>query len=106
MDGNALRGSFVLGPVEGIWRLEQRPYQSSNERHYLRWRGEDEQGGRYDEEGDGSYIKFWGDGLVEGGIRFYGRMIFFDGRTVSGRNETRSDVSAYDMRDEWAERAL
>ncbi|CAP61690.1 uncharacterized protein PODANS_4_2610, partial [Podospora anserina S mat+] len=85
MDGNALWGSFVLGPVEGIWRLEQRPYQSSNERHYLRWRGEDEQGG---------------------GIRFYGRMIFFDGRRVSGRNETRSDVSAYDMRDEWAERAL
>lgn len=44
--------------------------------------------------------------MVEGGIRFYGRMIFFDGRRVSGRNETRSDVSAYDMRDEWAERAL
>lgn len=54
----------------------------------------------------GVILSFWGDGLVEGGIRFYGRMIFFDGRRVSGRNEMRSDVSVYDMRDEWVERVL
>ncbi|KAK0666348.1 hypothetical protein QBC41DRAFT_280972 [Cercophora samala] len=106
LDGTALWGSFTVGPVEGIWRLEQRPYQSSHDKLYLRWRGDDEQGGRWDEEGDGSYIKFLGDGLVEGAIAFYGRMICFDGRRVSRRDETRSGISAYEMRDRWAERAL
>ncbi|KAK4195923.1 hypothetical protein QBC40DRAFT_268889 [Triangularia verruculosa] len=73
LDGDALWGSFELGPLTGIWLLETRPYQSSHERLYIQWNG---------------------------------RMVEFVGRRVSGRGETRSEVSAFEMRTEWAERGL
>ncbi|KAK0701473.1 hypothetical protein B0T21DRAFT_417033 [Apiosordaria backusii] len=106
LDGNALWGQFEIGPLSGIWKLEQRPYQASRERLYFKWRGEDDQGGEYDESNDGSYIVFLGEGRVSGGLRFYGDMMGFTGWRVSGRGETRSEVGVGDMRREWAGRGM
>lgn len=39
LDGNALWGSFELGDVSGILRLDERPWQSSDEPLYFEWRG-------------------------------------------------------------------
>lgn len=103
LDGNRLWGSFEIGPVSGILLLDERPWRSSHERLYFRWRGEDEQGGEHDADDDGSYVKFLGDGEIAGKIAFYNDLIEFNGYRVSGQ-ETRSEVSAASMRRQWEQR--
>ena len=103
LDGNALWGSFEIGPLSGILRLAERPWASSRQRLYFEWRGEDEQGGDHVKANDGSYIVFLGGGVLVGGFVFYGEMLEFEGKRVSGQ-ETRSEVSAGDMRREWESR--
>ncbi|KAK4229335.1 hypothetical protein QBC38DRAFT_472624 [Podospora fimiseda] len=101
LDRFALWGSFTIGPLTGILRLEQRPYQSSRERFYFKWRGEDIQGGEHLEPNDGSFIRFLGDGKIEGAIGFYGSMLEFEGARVPNQG-TRSELSAFEMRNRWA----
>ncbi|EAQ84641.1 hypothetical protein CHGG_08655 [Chaetomium globosum CBS 148.51] len=103
LDGDALWGSFEIGPLSGILRLDERPWSSSHQPLYFEWRGEDSQGGAHSETDDGSYIKFLGNGEVVGQIGFYNTMLEFDGYRVSG-SDTRSEVSAFSMRREWDER--
>ncbi|KAH6617297.1 hypothetical protein F5144DRAFT_596347 [Chaetomium tenue] len=103
LDGDALWGSFEIGPLSGILRLDERPWSSSDQPLYFEWRGEDGQGGAHSETDDGSYIKFLGNGEVVGQIGFYNTMLEFDGYRVSG-SDTRSEVSAFSMRREWDER--
>jgi hypothetical protein len=103
LDGEALWGSFEIGPLSGILRLDERPWSSSDQPLYFQWRGGDSQGGAHSETDDGSYIKFLGDGEIVGKIGFYNRMLEFDGYRVSG-SDTRSEVSAFSMRREWEER--
>jgi hypothetical protein len=104
LDGKALWGSFEIGPLSGILRLQERPWQPSHERLSFRWRAEDEQGGRHDQDGedDGSYIKFLGGGNIRGEIAFYNSMIEFDGHRTSGA-ATRSEIDASSMRRQWDE---
>ncbi|KAK4042618.1 hypothetical protein C8A01DRAFT_44368 [Parachaetomium inaequale] len=105
LDGDALWGSFEIGPLSGILRLDERPWSSSYQCLYFEWRGEDGQGGEHSEIHDGSYLKFMGDGVVQGKIVFYNSMLEFNGYRVSGQ-ETRSEVSAFSMRRQWEERRL
>ncbi|KAK4150713.1 hypothetical protein C8A00DRAFT_36693 [Chaetomidium leptoderma] len=100
LDGDALWGSFEIGPLSGILRLDQRPWSASYQPLYFRWRGEDSQGGDHAESNDGSYVKFMGDGVIVGKIGFYGSMLEFNGYRVSGQ-ATRSEISAFSMRQQW-----
>jgi hypothetical protein len=105
LDGDALWGSFEIGPLRGILRLDERPWCSSYQPLYFEWRGQDNQGMEHDEVNDGSYVKFLGDGVVAGKIGFYETMLEFNGRRVSGQS-TRSEIDAYAMRREWDDRLL
>lgn len=105
LDGDALWGSFELGPLSGNLRLDERPWSSSDQPLYFQWRGEDRQGGLHSETNDGSYIKFLGNGEIVGEIGFYNTMLEFEGFRVSG-SDTRSEISAFSMRREWDERSL
>ncbi|KAK4239923.1 hypothetical protein C8A03DRAFT_31938 [Achaetomium macrosporum] len=105
LDGDGLWGSFEIGPLSGILRLDHRPWSSSHRPIYFDWRGEDTQGGQHDEKDDGSYIKFLGNGKIRGKIGFYNSMLEFEGYRISGQ-ETRSEISAVSMRRQWEERRL
>jgi hypothetical protein len=105
LDGNALWGSFEIGPLSGILRLDERPWQSSYDPLFFQWRAEDGNGEYHAETDDGSYVKFLGDGEIVGRIGFYDEMLEFDGCRVSGQ-QTRSEVSAAAMRRQWDERRL
>ncbi|AEO64552.1 3e67e048-1967-40d9-b43f-f8ed2fc0b76b [Thermothielavioides terrestris] len=105
LDGDALWGSFEIGPVAGILRLDERPWRASYEPLYFQWRGEDLQGGTHAETDDGSYIKFLGDGKVVGRLGFYRSMLEFEGFRASGQ-QTRSEISPPSMRREWEQRWL
>lgn len=61
--------------------------------------------GEHDETGDGSYLRFLGDGDVVGRIGFYRSVLEFERSRVSGQ-QTRSDLSASYMRREWERRAV
>ncbi|KAK3682110.1 hypothetical protein B0T22DRAFT_276297 [Podospora appendiculata] len=100
LDGNALWGAFDIGPLSGVLRLDQRPYQSSHSPLYFQWRGRDTQDGEHDETDDGSFIKFLGDGRIEGEIGFYHRMVTFEGHRVGGQG-TRSEINTRQMRNDW-----
>lgn len=104
MDGNALWGSFEFGPVRGIFHIEERPRRSSEDTFGFEWRGEDDQDEHLGGSHDGSYIKFVGDGNVEGVMNWNGDMLEFSGRRVSGQG-TRSEISAVSMRQQWQQRA-
>ncbi len=103
LDGNALWGSFEIGPLSGILRFAERPWASSRQRLYFEWRGADDEGETFVETDDGSYIVFMGGGVVVGELCFYGRMLEFEGCRVSGQ-ETRSEVSVGDVRRRWESR--
>ena len=103
LDGDALWGSFEIGPLSGILRLDERPWASSHRPLDFGWRGEDAQGGVHNEVDDGSYVKFLGDGVVVGSIGFYGEMLDFNGHRVGGQG-TRSEVGVAEMRREWEDR--
>jgi hypothetical protein len=106
LDGEMLWGSFDIGGFfRGIIRLNERPYQSSYEMLAFDWRGENESTGYYrdgDDEPDGSFIRFVGDGRIEGMIGSGEGLLRFDGERLSGQ-ETRSEISAWNMRRQWQE---
>lgn len=106
LDGNVLWGSFDVGGfLRGIIRLNERPYKSSYEMLAVDWRGENDLRGyrRYgDEEADGSFLRFTGDGRIEGMIGDGQGLLKFDGERLSGQ-ETRSEISAWNMRRQWVE---
>ncbi len=103
LDGDALWGSFEIGPLSGVLYLAERPRTSSRRPLCFAWRGDDAQGGDHDETNDGSYLMFMGDGVIVGKIGFYNSMLEFSGYRISGA-ETRSEISAASMRREWEDR--
>ncbi|KAI4870668.1 hypothetical protein F4820DRAFT_220647 [Hypoxylon rubiginosum] len=95
LSGSELWGRFDLHAVHGVLRIPRRPYQSSRSPVAFTWRG------REHEYGDGheGWIRFLGDGVVEGYIDFTGGFRF-EGRRLPGQG-TRSEADARDLRDEW-----
>ena len=106
LDDNMLWGAFDIGGFfRGIIRLNERPYQSSYDMLAFDWRGENESTGYYrdaDEEPDGSFIRFVGDGRIEGMIGSGEGLLRFGGERLS-RQDTRSEISAWNMRRHWVE---
>jgi hypothetical protein len=100
LEGDRLWGAYDFGMFTGILNMA-RPYTSSpHHRIEFKWRG------RENGEGEMSYgddqtgwIKFLGDGEIEGMISVDGEAKF-SGIRVSGR-ETRSERTSWNMREEW-----
>lgn len=99
LDGNALWGSFEIGSVAGMLRLEERPRLSSLEWVHFDWRPDD-----YNIVEDGlsanSFIRFLGGGKIEGEFTSWSERYHFEGQRISGQ-ETRSEISAFEMREHW-----
>lgn len=96
--GSSMWASFDLGIVEGIMYFAQRPMTSSHERVNFIWRGQEAEGPISYGNRNTGWIKFLGDGRIEGQIDFMS--IDFRGRRVPGQG-TRSAVDANTLRREW-----
>lgn len=102
LDGNALWAFFEIGPLSGILRLDERPWESSHQELPIQWRARDDQGRQSHEHGYGGFVRFLGDGEIDGEIICVGGTLKFLGRRVSGQG-TRSEVSSVSMRRQWDE---
>ncbi|KAK7977523.1 hypothetical protein PG996_003577 [Apiospora saccharicola] len=96
--GSSLWGRFDLGIVEGVFRLDQRPYESSNNELSFIWRGREHEGPIMYGNSHRGWIKFLGGGRVEGYLDFQG--IEFHGERLPGQSTT-SEISAREMDREW-----
>lgn len=99
LDGNALWGSFEVGPVAGMLRLEERPRLSSLEWVNFDWRPDDHIRAEPGLNSD-SFIRFLGGGKIEGEFTSLSEGYRFEGQRISGQ-ETRSEISAFEMREHW-----
>lgn len=98
LSGSELWGRFKLGVVSGVMRFDERPWQSSHEALDFKWRGRERDGPMMYGNGNVGWIKFLGDGRIEGLVDYMN--IRFKGNRVTGQG-TKSEVDAGTMRDEW-----
>jgi hypothetical protein len=97
--GSSLWGKLDLGILEGVLYFEERPRRSSLEAMSFSWRGREAEGPiSYDDRHNKGWIKFLGDGHIEGWIDHLD--IFFEGHRRPGQG-TRSEVEARTMQNEW-----
>ncbi|RTE84494.1 hypothetical protein BHE90_000861 [Fusarium euwallaceae] len=98
LSGSSLWGRFNLGIYEGIFFIEDRPMRSSHEKVPFKWRGREDQGQIWYGNNNNGWIKFLGDGRIEG---FLGaQSLSFQGRRFPDQ-PTRSRIDARDMKNEW-----
>lgn len=109
LDGDRLWGSIDLMDFSGIISCSTRPFEASDTKFGVLWRGYffDEDGIRQFREGTRAcpdqYLSFLGDGEICGGLRYgsaRGDFVEFVGFRISGQ-ETRSEISPWSMREEW-----
>lgn len=99
--GSSLWERFDLGVIEGVMYFHQRPRASSFYRIPFQWRGREDGGPIfYDEERNDGWIKFLGDGHIEGWFEY--QDIHFEGRRIPGQG-TRSEIDARSLQDEWGD---
>lgn len=98
LDGSRLWGKFNFGVVEGIMFFEERPRKSSHDEIPFIWRGREDQGPIMYGDSNEGWIRFLGDGRIEGELDY--QKIDFRGRRMSGQGR-RSVCSASEMRREW-----
>lgn len=99
--GSSLWGGFDLGLVEGVMHFEERPRTSSLDAVPFSWRGREVNGPiSYDDRYNEGWIKFLGDGRIEGYINHLD--IYFEGHRIPGQG-TRSEVDARTLKNEWNE---
>ncbi|KAF4984696.1 hypothetical protein FZEAL_136 [Fusarium zealandicum] len=96
--GNALWGSFNLGIYEGVLYFDERPRRSSHDEIRFRWRGREDQGPIFYGNQNEGWIKFLGDGRIEGCLDM--QRLHFQGRRHPGQG-TRSAIDARSLQDEW-----
>ncbi|KAI0137254.1 hypothetical protein BJ170DRAFT_689600 [Xylariales sp. AK1849] len=96
--GSSLWGSFDLGVYEGVLCFDVRPYQSSHERLWFKWRGREDQGPMVYGDHNRGWIKFLGNGRVEGWLDI--QDLEFHGRRAPGQG-TRSEIDARSLQSEW-----
>ncbi|KAK6845078.1 hypothetical protein PG995_015188 [Apiospora arundinis] len=96
--GTSLWGHFDLGIVEGVFLLDQRPFESSHDELNFIWRGRERDGPIMYGDSHRGWIKFLGGGRVEGYLDWMG--IDFHGQRVPGQSTT-SEISAREMDREW-----
>jgi len=109
LDGNKLWGWIDMGDITGIICLSHRPYEASDDKRGVLWRGHyhDDDGIRRYRDGSRSqpcqYITFLGGGRIRGSLRYaYAREAYreFEATRVSGQG-TRSEISPTEMRRRW-----
>ncbi|KAI1418269.1 hypothetical protein F5Y13DRAFT_151002 [Hypoxylon sp. FL1857] len=98
LSGSQLWGRFNLGVVRGVLRFDERPWQSSYEKIEFKWRGREREGPMIYGNKNTGWIKFLGDGRIEGELDYM--RIQFKGNRADGQG-TRSGVDAAAMRNEW-----
>lgn len=98
LQGSELWGKFDLGIIEGILHFERRPYVSSEEAIDFRWRGRERDGPMFYGNDNRGWLRFLGDGSVEGFLDYMS--LDFEADRNPGQG-TRSEVDARDMVDEW-----
>jgi hypothetical protein len=98
LSGRELWGKFDLGIISGILRFQERPWESSHEGIPFTWRGEETEGQIWYGNNHHGWIKFLGDGRIEGELDYM--KLDFGGRRASGQG-TRSEVDAREMQREW-----
>ncbi|KKZ63201.1 hypothetical protein EMCG_02406 [[Emmonsia] crescens] len=99
---NALWGAYDFGMFTGILHIPQRPWEASADKQYeFSWRGKENSQGviSYDDARQKGWIRFLGNGRIDGVIEVYGKARF-SGVRVSGE-QTRSERDAASMRAEW-----
>ncbi|ORY56127.1 uncharacterized protein BCR38DRAFT_451525 [Pseudomassariella vexata] len=96
--GSSMWGSFDLGVIEGVLFIERRPYQSSHEPIHFKWRGREDQGPMLYGNHNSGWIKFLGDGRVEGEFDY--QCIDFRGKRAPGQG-TKSEIDARILENEW-----
>ncbi|KAB5582589.1 hypothetical protein GE09DRAFT_1211229 [Coniochaeta sp. 2T2.1] len=98
LSGQQLWGSFDLGIVEGVLRINQRPYgPSEGDVVEFRWRGRETSEGQVMYSNTG-WMRFLGGGGVEGELDY--PSIGFEGQRDEGQG-TRSGVPVAEMRSMW-----
>jgi hypothetical protein len=101
LEGNKLWGAYEFGMYSGIMKMD-RPYKASEDSIDFSWRGQENSEGEMSYADDNfGWIRFLGDGNIEGMIGCYGQAMF-SGTRVSGA-ETKPERSASSMMDDWAE---
>ncbi|KAI1172326.1 hypothetical protein F4777DRAFT_516820 [Nemania sp. FL0916] len=98
ISGREMWGKFELGVISGIMHFNERPFQSSHDEVPFTWRGEEREGQIWYGNTHRGWIKFLGDGLIEGELDYMS--LDFRGQRVYGQG-TRSEVDAQSMRQEW-----
>lgn len=98
--GTELWGRFDLGVYEGVLRMDERPRRASRDEIEFRWRGRETDGPIVFGDNNWGSLRFLGDGYLEGRLDM--QSIPFSAVRVSGQ-ETRSSISAADLRSEWNE---
>jgi hypothetical protein len=98
--GNSVWGAYDFGMHSGIIYLPDRPYAASHDELPFTWRGRENGEGEISfGPGNTGWIRFLGNGKIEGMITCYGQAKF-TGQRISG-NDTRAPRDARSMRDEW-----
>ncbi|KAK9319960.1 hypothetical protein V1517DRAFT_330877 [Lipomyces orientalis] len=99
LSGNSVWGAYDFGMHHGILYIPNRPYSASQNMVPFTWRGRERGEGEmsFDEDNEG-YMRFLGDGKIEGEINCYGQAKFV-GRRTSGNNTLLRSVAS--MQHEW-----
>ncbi|KAH6603925.1 hypothetical protein Trco_007371 [Trichoderma cornu-damae] len=99
--GSSLWARFDLGIIDGVMHFEERPRRSSFDRVPFHWRGREAEGPIfYDDENNEGWIRFLGDGRIEGWVEYQG--IRFEGQRIPGQG-TKSEIDARTLQNEWNE---
>ncbi|CAG9949502.1 unnamed protein product [Clonostachys rosea f. rosea IK726] len=95
ISGSSLWASFDLGVVQGVMYFPDSPRQSSYDPVPFKWRGREAEGPiMYGDQNQG-WIKFLGDGRIEGQLQYH--KISFRGRRRPGP----ATVNAVTMQNRW-----
>ncbi|EEU42707.1 uncharacterized protein NECHADRAFT_47452 [Fusarium vanettenii 77-13-4] len=98
LSGSSLWGRFNLGVYEGVFFIEDRPMRSSHEKVWFKWRGREDQGPIIYGDRNNGWIKFLGDGRIEGFLDM--QSLSFQGRRFPDQ-PTRSSIDARSMKNEF-----
>ncbi|KAK8087034.1 hypothetical protein PG994_002008 [Apiospora phragmitis] len=92
--GSKLWGDFELGVYQGVFLLDQRPWQSSHDELSFIWRGREDEGPILYGNSNRGWIKFLGGGRIEGYLDI--QRIEFYGERLLGQSTT-SEISPREM---------
>lgn len=99
LDGQKIWGEYDFGTFHGIIYLSQRPMQASLEKHSFTWRGKDSDGVPSFARANEGWLRFLGDGEIEGEINCCG-WLEFRGKRCSGQGMYRPR-DLYWLKQQW-----